>query len=131
MASRAAEPSRIQIVKDEILVIAQLGYHGCERVSSTILLRSSQTSSQLDLARMMHSKKMGISLKLLAATLQRVQEELDEATGMRKEAEALQENDMIAECKAAEDGLRVCSYHLIVTSPHSLSFPSVSAIPPK
>lgn len=27
---------------------------------------------------------------------------------MRKEAEAMQEDDMIAECKAAEDGLRVC-----------------------
>ena len=45
----------------------------------------------------------------LLAALQRVQEELDEATSMRQEAETLEEVDMIAECKAAEDGLRVFS----------------------
>lgn len=38
---------------------------------------------------------------------QRVQEELDEATQMRVEAEGTFETDVIAECKAAEDNLKV------------------------
>ena len=41
--------------------------------------------------------------------LQRVQEELQEATKWRAEAEDTGEADMILECKEAEETLRVCS----------------------
>ena len=48
---------------------------------------------------------------------------------MRKEAESLQEDDMTAECKAAEDGLRVSSFHRCLVL-FCLLFPATSQTSP-
>lgn len=64
--------------------------------------------------------------QVLARLVQRLNEELDEATSMRQDAEASHETEIAAECKAAEDDLRV---HRIFFSLHPmLSLPNTELL---
>ena len=49
----------------------------------------------------------------LICVLQRVQDELDETVTIRKEAEAEDDPELVAECKVAEDRLKVGLLHAL------------------